>query len=275
MSNEELVQRIQSGEKELLPVLWDQIERFVAYKAIRQLRALGEQTAVEFDDLFNSGYIALLAAAERYDSDRGAKFTTYLALHLKSAFAHSLGVRSSRQQKDPLNNAISLDRPLNEDMDLGTWHDIVADPNDPYADLEQQMYLDHLRPELDKAMSSLKEIERETLIRRYYKGETLSAVSEAMGVNQEAVRQREAKAIRHLRTTKLLERLGQYLECRTNYYFHVGVNTFNNTNTSAVEALMLRRERLTGIIDFVARASRQQEEKKVKNIEKRKIRAGA
>lgn len=63
MTNEELVLKIQSGEQDRLPELWEQVERFVASRAQRlmTLYANGYMTnngGVEFDDLYNSGYIA-------------------------------------------------------------------------------------------------------------------------------------------------------------------------------------------------------------------------
>ena len=41
MTNEELVALIQAGERDKLPELWEQVERFVALQANRLLHAMG------------------------------------------------------------------------------------------------------------------------------------------------------------------------------------------------------------------------------------------
>ena len=60
MSNEELVAKIQAGEQDRLPELWDQVEQFVANRAnrIMTMYATGYMTnngGVEFGDLYNTG----------------------------------------------------------------------------------------------------------------------------------------------------------------------------------------------------------------------------
>lgn len=95
MTNEELVALIQAGERDRLPELWDQVERFVASRANRLLIAIGPDKAalagVEFGDLYNSGYFALVTAADSYKPEAGALFITWFALRLKSAFVNQQG----------------------------------------------------------------------------------------------------------------------------------------------------------------------------------------
>ena len=96
MSNEELVALIQGGERDKLSELWTQVERFVAKKARHRMMASNGFGGVEFDDLYNSGYIALVAAVESFDA-AGGSFIGWLALHLKTAFAKAGGYRSRKQ----------------------------------------------------------------------------------------------------------------------------------------------------------------------------------
>lgn len=78
MTNEELVERVQAGERDTLPVLWAQVERFVASQARRRLILSGGLGGVEFGDLYDSGYIALVAAADTYDPAAGCSFIAAL-----------------------------------------------------------------------------------------------------------------------------------------------------------------------------------------------------
>lgn len=82
MSNEKLVVLIQAGEREYLPQLWAQVERFVAKQASRRMTATGGFGGVEFWDLYDSGYIALVGAVESFDPEAGRSFVGWLALHL-------------------------------------------------------------------------------------------------------------------------------------------------------------------------------------------------
>lgn len=67
MTNEELVALIQSGERDKLPELWEQVERFVALQANKRHLLFNGLGGVEVEDLYQSGYIALVCAADTYD----------------------------------------------------------------------------------------------------------------------------------------------------------------------------------------------------------------
>ena len=75
---------------------------------------------VEFGDLYNSGYLALIAAADTYNPTAGCSFIGWLSMSLKTAFAEAGGYRSRKQALDPLHRASSLNAPLGNDED-GTY----------------------------------------------------------------------------------------------------------------------------------------------------------
>lgn len=67
MTNEELVVRIRAGEQHLMGELWEQVEGLIKWKARRIMTILdstGINSGVEFDDLYQSGYLALVAAVK-------------------------------------------------------------------------------------------------------------------------------------------------------------------------------------------------------------------
>ncbi len=74
MSNEELVALIQNGRDDLKGQLCEQ-NRGLVYHIARKLSGMEE-----LEDLLQDGYIGLLEAAERYEPDKGAKFSTF-AIH--------------------------------------------------------------------------------------------------------------------------------------------------------------------------------------------------
>ena len=183
MTNEELVALIQAGERDKLPELWDQVERFVALQANRLLHAMGPDKAalagVEFGDLYNSGYFALVDAVERYEHrEAGAKFITFFAMRLKTYFSETTGFRLARQRKDPLNSAKSMDARLKEgDEDSGAFGDFIPDPRAAQAlqDVEDGIQRDYTRQAVRQALEQLPTEERLAIKARYYEGQTVKA----------------------------------------------------------------------------------------------------
>lgn len=181
MTNEELVALIQAGERDRLPELWDRVERFVASRANRLLIAMGDRAAVhglEYGDLYNSGYFALVDAVERYDPEAGAKFITFFAMRLKSYFSDTTGFRLARQRKDPLNSSKSLDARLKEgDEDRGAFGDFIPDPKAAQAlqDVEDGIQRDYTRQAVRQALEQLPTEERLAIKAYYYEGQTVKA----------------------------------------------------------------------------------------------------
>lgn len=179
MTNEELVALIQAGERDKLPELWEQVERFVALQANRLLHAMGPDKAalagVEFGDLYNSGYFALVDAVERYDPADGCKFITMLGMRLKSYFSETTGFRLARQRKDPLNSAKSMDARLKEnDEDSGAFGDFIPDPKAAQAlqAVEDTISRDYTRKAVREALEQLPVEERLAVKAYYYEGRT-------------------------------------------------------------------------------------------------------
>ena len=242
MTNEELVALIQAGERDRLPELWDRVERFVASRANRLLIAIGPDKAalagVEFGDLYNSGYFALVAAADSYKPEAGALFITWFALRLKSAFAEVCGWRTSK--RDPLNSAKSMDARLKEDDEgSGAFGDFIPDPRAAQAlqDVEEKLYQEQLHAALERALGTLEADEEAVIRARYYQGRT----PEETGPQ---ARKLESHAFVKLRRPQVRRELEQFIEQRTPYYLRVGVQTFQNTGESAVERIFFKREQM-------------------------------
>ena len=243
MTNEELVALIQAGERDKLPELWDQVERFVARQANRLLTALGlsgVQSGLEFEDLYNSGYIALVAAVDSYDPE--ALFITWFGYHLKTAFAEAGGYRSKRQSRDPLRRAISMDAPVKageDDGDKAAFGDFIPDPGaaQAFQDAEDQIYQEQLKAVLEWALETLDADEEAAIRARYYQGRTL----EQIGPRARYV---VPVALTKLRRPQIRRELEQFVEVRTPYYLRVGVQDFQNTHESAVERIVFKREQM-------------------------------
>lgn len=237
MTNEEIVALIQSGERDRLLELWGQVERYVARQANRW--------PGEFEDLYQSGFLAMVAAVESYNPTEGY-FISWLALHLKTAFNEANGYRSNRQRRDPIHTASSLDTPVGDDEDGATLGDLQSDPDSAkdFETAEDRIWQEQLHTALETALGTLPADQAATLRDKFYHGMTLSALAEREHTTTETIRRLESKGLKALRNPRISMALREFIEERTPYYLHVGVDRFNATHASAVEELVMLRERL-------------------------------
>jgi RNA polymerase sigma factor (sigma-70 family) len=240
MSNEELAALIRRGQIDLLQRLWDQVIRFVRQEA----RKWARWKEVEFDDLVQSGYLALVDAAAEYDPALGALFISRFAIHLKKHFslcrAAASGLTPKKYQgaKERGVTVCSLNKPLpgaegDGDMEL---IDAIASPGDAYEEVIERDYNDTLH------LAQLPEIDRQVLRLRYYKNLTLADAGAALGLSIEQVRHRQNRALWELRKNR--QELEGWIDARTNYHLRVGVRAFRETGYSSVERIAEMREEM-------------------------------
>lgn len=240
MTNEELVRQIQNGDKALIPQLWEQVEKFVSQRAGMRSRKLEGFGGATEEDMYQSGFLALIDAIDSFDPEAGKSFVGWLDLHLKTAFAEAGGYRSKRQARDPLHAAGSLYAPLGGDMEDITLADTIQDPQaaQEMEAVEERIWNEQLRKTLTEELGRLPKAERDVVEGKYYMGRTCRE----MGPDTQQLKDR---AFRKLRRRPSLQR---FIGLRTPYYHHVGVDSFSSTHTSAVEWIVLERERLSGAL---------------------------
>lgn len=241
MTNEELVIRIQQGRQELTHQLWEQVNAFVRQRAIRAMRSIPPEHGVTVDDLTQSGYIALVAAVEKFDIEKGT-FLSWLEKYLKSEFAAVGGYRTSR--RDPLNLSSSLDAPLSLiDEASESFVDFLPDTDDRYAEVEEHIYQQQLHTALDKAISQLPPAQGDVLRERYWNNKSLRVLSDDLGISIESVRRRENSALSFLRNSSVTKDLARFLDERTDYYRGGGLQRYK-ARGSSVEYNVIKREGL-------------------------------
>ena len=149
-------------------VLWLACRRLVMQTARRWHRAFNGSRGVVLDDLEQVGFLALTKAAETWNPDSGA-FSTWLTFQLKTAFAAAYFMRTERDRKDPLNDAVSLDTPP-----TGTDEDVML--RDIIPDAAAELALRTLSTKIFAAPSrsavlSLPEDQRTVIIREFWYGQ--------------------------------------------------------------------------------------------------------
>lgn len=244
MTSEELVAEIQAGSVGLTVQLWEQVEGLVKWKAKRIMTALEGclGRGVEFEDLYQTGYLAMVAAVDTYDPAAGGALSTWLMYHLKNAFAEATGYRTQRGKKEPLNNYLSLDTPLTDDADSDDLMDVVADPAGLQwrECLEESMWRKQLQEAVGAALSTVPEQYREILRLRYWEDMTLEDVGDLRGISKERVRQMENKGIRILRQPKTASQL--YAFCDFDFYSGTGLGAFRYGGMSVQERYLVVEE---------------------------------
>lgn len=212
MTNEELVALIQAGDRGKLAELWEQVERFVWQQAYRRHRLSDGFGGAEVEDLYQSGYLALVSAADTYDPAAGMSFIGWFALSLKTAFSETAGCRSRKQARDPLHRAGSLDAPAIEDSD-STVAELVVDPRatqDIY-DAEDRVYQEQLHAALEKALDELPYNQAEALRRRFYQKQGPREIAAAEGVQWWTVQLWQKQGLVALRRLRIMKELRLFL----------------------------------------------------------------
>ena len=256
LSNEELARAIQNGELDKIEILWKQIRRYIAKSAKGYLSTFYDNPCgVEIDDLIQQGYFAFLAAIDSFEPDKGKSFLGWLTFYLFREFGHAAGL-SFRTYKDGerrlsrsmLDMSDSLDRPLTDDPDAATLADIAAPTTADIDDAETRIYIQQLRAALDDLLSELTEEEASIIRDVYFNGVSIAQLAERNGMTEPEQRNQKNTIFRKLQrkasTSEPGKALQRFIDANTQYYYRVGVDTFNRTHTSAPEALVLKREAL-------------------------------
>jgi RNA polymerase sporulation-specific sigma factor len=245
MDNEELAIKIQGGETELLPQLWDQVRDLVGWYAVRfynrrSARCIAAGTTV--DDLVQEGFFVVLDAVKVFDPSSGYRFTTYLKYPCMNRFKEATGGRDNNK-KEPLNLCTSLDVPMGEDSDTNLV-DMIADPGDAYAKVDADDYRTHLRHTIGLLLNRLKPIENQVLRKYFYDGLTFSAIGEMLGLPFSKVREIKQQGLRQLRKYENFKELEAIIDERVSFNSHVGVTAFKSSWSSSVERIVEKRDNL-------------------------------
>lgn len=241
LSNEELVAEIQAGTTERMVDLWEQLDGLVKQQTQKVISALvrrGNPCGVEFEDLYQTGYLALDEAVKTYKPG-GMSFAAWLMFYLKSAFAAVTGYNTATRQHEPLNNALSLDMPPTDDTDGLALGDCIEDPRaaDEITETVEELWNEQLSGAVAEALDAIPELRANILRLRYFEDLTLEEIRHRLGMSRDRVTMEERRGLRDLRTDKLRP----FYEF--DYYGGTGLTAYRNSGTSVQERYLLELER--------------------------------
>lgn len=161
-----IAEAVQRGQLDML-TLWAAVRGYAVKKARRWAAALHYRCGVEFDDLMQEAYLAMLRAVELWRPDGGAGFIGMFDFALRSAFADACSIRTVRGRNDPLQTAVSLDAPVGAGgEEISALSDLVQD--DQAEDRLLEVERDELAEAVQAALQQLPNELREALIDTFW-----------------------------------------------------------------------------------------------------------
>lgn len=162
---------------------------------------------VDFEDLVSEGTLAMITAAQKFDTSRGSKFIAYASPFIRKAMQEAIDKQAAiyRIPKDQkkyaprsASKAVSVDAPLSVGNQY-TLLDILVNKDVEMAD--DNVAFQQMLKDLNHCVDNLDERESE-VIRKFYglgiNHETLAEIAEDMSLKRERVRQIRDKAIRKM-----------------------------------------------------------------------------
>lgn len=121
-------------------------------------------TKLLYDDLYGAALLGFTKALNAYDSERGAKFSTFAVNCMKNEIRFFL--RKERRQSD---NTVSYNFVLSEDKNGNDFelYDILADKSDDSPDIQEILILEENKKATLDAVSRLSELEQYIMNHRY------------------------------------------------------------------------------------------------------------
>src|SRR6478735_3992906 len=149
---------------------------------------------VDFAEIVSEGNMALMRAVDKFNGDKGFKFSTYACRAILKAFSRTAMKHSRHKTHCPVE--------FEPEMEKSDW-------SDRKRDLVEEDCIDELKQIVDRNLADLSDTEQ-TVIRRRFNWEqheeqplTLEEVGKIIGVTKERVRQIQNKALAKIR--KLME----------------------------------------------------------------------
>lgn len=204
--NEELVKLYQSGDNKALENLI-QANTGIIKKIVSKYDGINRE--LEFEDLFQDGILGLIKAAKKYDfnNKNKAKFITYAVYYINRYIHSSVNGWSSKEvgNNNFYHKCTSLNKPTGEDEEKELW-ECVADEESGFENIEEKLFLNKLRKELEDVMYKNNTLGQREVIKLRYgwnsKPMTLNEIGELLDITGNKARLIESTALRKIRNSE-------------------------------------------------------------------------
>lgn len=205
MTADQIAGAIIAGERDRLPELWEQVQRY-AWKQAGRWAGLG---GMEKEDFIQEGFLAMVDALDTWRPEAGPFFTAYV-FRVKAAFTRAAGLRTQRDKQDPLQGYVSFSTPLSDDEGEPFYlENVIPDPaaEKVLEDVEAVGYIQQRRESVASALQSLNDTERAVVILRHCYGMTGKEAAKRLNLPLNQARATEAKAMRKLCAPRVRKQL--------------------------------------------------------------------
>ena len=188
----------------------------------------------ELEDLFQLAVLGLMGAIEKFNPDRGAKFSTVAIWYMRN---------SIRDNSITLMDHTPLETPIGDDI---TLQDALFDDTAILPDEEalNSAFMAEFTSEFE---DKLPEVQFDAVILQAY-GHTLKDIASKHGVSPERVRQQRNRALTTIRRSSFIRELWGRVEDETKYYRDIDYRrprvSIGGKPASPVETTVLQRERV-------------------------------
>lgn len=231
MTNEELALLCQkSDNKEFLPLLWNKVKGFCFSYSDDYFGANADSFSAcgqTFEDCRQQSYFGFLKAVETFSEVCKYTFLTFLKFPLKNSLRELLGIRNGTPNKQPLDNADSLNVEINNEGESElTPLDLLEDTTalESYENALQSVSDEETRKVLSDAINRLKPPLQAVIYCFYFENMTLSQIAEKENVSVQMISIRHKQALQQLRRTPEVRLLWEELRCEK--YLHSQTKQF-------------------------------------------------
>lgn len=231
-------------DRSIIPVLWNEVYRLVVGTCSRYWeRNPGAKARCELDDLIQESYLFFETAIEKYEPDRGAKFTTYLMFHIDRACISATGGFTKKQRNDPVFTSESLDAPIKDGEDT-TLGEIIPDEESEsgFADVQES---EAVRVILEQVKKVPGDMNKYCFLEYAYHNCKMSEIARKIRVSQTAIKNHIEYAAYELRNNPVIRNTYPERYEKKQYYIPdyetKGVQSFFSSRASIVEDIVNRR----------------------------------
>ena len=172
MTDEDLIEKIKSGDKSAQNALFDRYKDIVNMKA-NKFYIIG----AEREDMAQEGLIGLYKAIKSFDNTKQISFKTFANLCIERQLITA--IKSSNRQKNiPLNSSFSLNLSAYDEGDDTEVLDILdtKTAEDPLDTITKREYFEYVENKIEESLSSFEK----QVLNRYIQGESYNDIAEKL-----------------------------------------------------------------------------------------------